>query len=441
MLQDAALIGYALIGTFIGCLVALVPGLHVFNIAGVALLLATRNALPIDNTVLAFVLLGLVVGWSVVNVIPSIFLFAPDEASAFMVLPATKMLLRGQGAEAALLVAAGMVAGLIALVALSPFLEDVLRPIRSIIQPHIGWMLVAIITFIVLGEWPRTDNRAPTPLGRLAAAWVYLGAALLTFVLSGLMGFVLMYRSPVPLEASFQNLLPAFVGLFAVPGLLQVFALGQPIPPQSAPATLHTLTPYQLLRGTLTGISGGLFASVLPVVSGGIGGLLAGHATSKYDDRLFLISQGASKVAYYIGSTLLLFVPGVALVRGGMSWMLSSLYVPYGPRLYWLVIAAIALCGAASLLALMGLVRVTSRLVSRINPKVMAVVSMLIAAAVAFGFTGINGLWVMGVATCIGCIPVFVGGRRMNCLGIILLPITLNVIGVGADVAKWLGLL
>jgi putative membrane protein len=444
MLQDATLIGYALLGTLIGSLVGLVPGLHVFNIAGAALLLYTRDALLISNTALAFVMLGLVIGWSVVNVIPSIFLFAPDDAGAFMVLPATKMLLRGQGAEAALLVGAGTVAGLLALVALSPFLEDALRPIRAIIQPHIGWMLVTIIAFLVLGEWPRTDNRAPTPLGRLAAAWAYLGAALLTFTLSGLMGFVLMYRSPVPLESSYQNLLPAFVGLFTIPGLLQVFAFGQPIPPQAQPATqttLQTLTPYQLLRGTLTGISGGLFASVLPVVSGGIGGLLAGHATSRYDDRLFLISQGASKVAYYIGSTLLLFVPGVGLVRGGLSWMLSSLYVPYGPRLYALVIAAIGLCGAASLVVLMGCVQMATRAVSRINPKPMAVAAMCIAAAIAFGFTGINGLLVMGVATCIGCIPVFVGGRRMNCLGIILLPITLNVVGVGADVARWLGLL
>ena len=444
MLQDATLIGYALIGTSIGALVALVPGLHVFNLAGVALLLHARNALPLANTALAFVLLGLVIGWSVVNVIPSIFLFAPDDASAFVVLPATKMLMQGRGAEAALLVGAGSLGGLLALVALAPFLEDALRPIRAIIQPHIGWMLVAIITFMILGEWPRTDNRAVTPLGRLAAAWAYLGAGLLTFVLAGLMGFVLMYRSPVPLESAFQNLLPAFVGLFAVPGLLQVMAFGQPIPPQqtkTTAATLFALTPYQLLRGTLTGVAGGLFASVLPVVSGGIGGLLAGHATAKHDDRLFLVSQGASKVAYYIGSTLLLFVPGVTLVRGGLSWMLSSLYVPYGPRLYWLVIAAIGLCGAAALVVLMVLVRVATRVVSHINMRLMALTSLAVSVVIAFGFTGTGGLLVMAVATCIGCIPVFVGGRRMNCLGVILLPITLNVIGIGPQVARWLGLL
>jgi TctA family transporter len=47
----------------------------------------------------------------------------------------------------------------------------------------------------------------------------------------------------------------------------------------------------------------------------------------------------------------------------------------------------------------------------------------------------------MLVATTVGLIPVVVGGRRMNCLGVLLVPITLNVVGVGPTVAQWLGLL
>jgi TctA family transporter len=46
----------------------------------------------------------------------------------------------------------------------------------------------------------------------------------------------------------------------------------------------------------------------------------------------------------------------------------------------------------------------------------------------------------MAVAACIGLIPVLIGGRRMNCLGVLLLPMTLNMIGIGPVVAAWLGL-
>lgn len=434
------LIALALAGAVIGAVLALIPGLHIYNVAGLGFVLAARGALPLSGQALAMLMIGLVVGWAVVNVIPSVFLFAPDDASAFVVLPATKMLLRGRGLDAALLVGAGSLGALLALALAAPLLDEVLRPTRQIIAPHMAWMLTAIIAFLVLGEWPRYDALAPTPLRRLLSAWAYLGAGLLTFILSGILGFVLLYRSPVPVEASFQNLLPAFVGLFAAPGLLQMLAFGVRPPQQNSDLRLPA-TPWQLARGTLTGVAGGLFAGVLPVISGGIGGLLAGHATAQRDDRVFLISQGASKIAYYAGGLLLLFVPGLALTRGGMAWMLSATYVPYGWQSYWLAVAAVALAGALSFALLVGLARLAATLTGRVNPKLVSSAALGLSIAITLGFTGPGGLAVMVVATFIGLIPVLVGGRRMNCLGVLLLPITLNVIGVGPDVARALGLL
>ncbi len=438
-MNDVALLALALLGAALGAAVALVPGLHVYNLAGLALVLASREMLPWPGESLAMLLIGLVTGWTVVNVIPSVFLFAPDDAGAVAVLPATRMLLRGRDLEAALLVGAGSLAGLLALVAVSPLLDEALRPIRQIIAPHTGWMLAAVIAFMLVGEWPRSDMRAPSPWRRLLSAWSYLGAGLLTFVLSGVLGLVLMFRSPIPVDAAFQNLMPAFVGLFTIPGLLQIALLGVRPPAQST-AWPASPAPYPLLRGALTGVAGGLFASVLPVVTGGIGGLLAGHATAQRDDRLFLISQGGSKAAYYIGSLLLLFVPGLGLTRGGMAWMLTTVYVPYGWRSYWLAVAAVALCGALSFVLLMLLARGAAALAGRIDARLFAWPALAAALAITAGFTGLGGLAVAAVASCIGMIPVLAGGRRLNCLGVLLAPITLNVIGIGPQVAHWLGL-
>ena len=91
---------------------------------------------------------------------------------------------------------------------------------------------------------------------------------------------------------------------------------------------------------------GGLFAAFFPVVTGGIGGFLAGHATAQRDDRLFIISQGASKVVYYVGGFLLFFVPGLHLTRGGMAWMLSTLYSAHTPASYFLATAGVVLAGS-----------------------------------------------------------------------------------------------
>ncbi len=60
--------------------------------------------------------------------------------------------------------------------------------------------------------------------------------------------------------------------------------------------------------------------------------------------------------------------------------------------------------------------------------------------AIVVGMTGWGGLLICAVATGIGLIPVLWGSRRMNCMGVLLLPIGLNMIGVGSTVAGWLGL-
>jgi len=44
-------------------------------------------------------------------------------------------------------------------------------------------------------------------------------------------------------------------------------------------------------------------------------------------------------------------------------------------------------------------------------------------------------------ATGIGLIPIAFGCRKMNCMGVLLIPITLNMAGVGASVAHVLGLI
>jgi len=439
-MEELALLCASLAGAVLGCGIALVPGLHVFNVAGLALLLYAQAPFGLSEQGLALFLLGALVGWSVVNVVPTVFLFAPDDAHVAVVLPATKYLMRGRGAEAALLIGSGSLCALLGLVILSPILDEAIRPLRAILQPHTGWMLAAIIAFLLLGEWPRANDLA-SPLRRLISAWAYLGAGLLTFALSGLLGIVLFYRSPVAVESGFVNLMPAFVGLFAVPGLLQVLLLGARPPRQHEVLSLQDIEPRLLLRGALTGLSGGLFAGILPVVSGGVGGLLAGHATALWNERAFMISLGASKVAYYVGSLLLLFVPGLTLARGGMAWMISSIYVPYGWRTYWLAVAAVALCGALAFVVLVSIIRVAARSVNLWNPQWLAGAALLLIAALTMAFTNWAGLMVMGVATFIGLLPVLVGGRRINGLGVLLVPITLNVIGVGPAVAGWLGLL
>jgi putative membrane protein len=176
------------------------------------------------------------------------------------------------------------------------------------------------------------------------------------------------------------------------------------------------------------------------VVTGGIGGFIAGHATAQRDDRLFIISQGASKIVYYVGGFLFFFVPGLHLTRGGMAWMLSSLWSTYTPQTYYLAVAAVVLSGVLSFFLLLLMTRLTIKLVAKVRYRWISLGTLVVLLAIVVGMTGWGGLLICAVSTGIGLIPVLWGSRRMNCMGVLLLPIALNMVGVGGVIAGWLGL-
>jgi putative membrane protein len=436
-LEILNLVMFSLFGAVFGAVLALIPALHLYAIAAL-FWIAPADGATATLELHAFFLLGALAGWVIWQTPASVLIFAPDDTALITVLPATKLLLRGRADIALRLLAAGMLAGLIGLLVLAPLLDTLMRPLRSILQPHMGWIVVAIIVFMVLGEWPRADDMNPSRWRRLGSAWVYLGAGLATFLLSGALGLILMVRSPLAIESGFQSMLPVFSGLFTLPGMIQIALQGRAAPAQT-PGPLE-FGANELLRGGLIGLAGGLFASFLPVVSGGVGAMLAGHAAAQREDRIFLIAQGANRAAYLLGSALLLFVPGLTLTRGGFAALLSLHYVPAGWRSYWLAVGVLALSGALALAALWQLAPRLARLAPHLPLRAIVIVNAFVCLALVFGFTGLPGLGVCAVATLIGLIPVAFGGRRLNCLGVLLIPVSLNMTGYAVHVAEWFGL-
>lgn len=433
------LVGAALAGTLVSALLSCIPALHIYSVAGLLVILALKLEQILPGEIVALFMLGLVVGYGMVNAIPSIFLGAPDESTLFVVLPGQRYLLQERGFEASVLAGAGGLGGLAILLLLSPLLPRALPAVRSIVGPHLHWILAAVGAFLLLSEWPKGTDRGGTRLARLVDGWRSLVAGLLTFVLSGILGLVLFYGGLVPAGMAFQNLLPAFTGLFAIPWVLQNLLSQVKVPAQSAVGSVD-LCPRLLARGVGAGALGGLFAAFFPAVTGGIGGFLAGHATAQRDDRVFLVSQGASKLIYYVGAFLFFFVPGLHMTRGGMAWMCSLLYTPRAPATYWTVVAAAAISGGLAFLLLLWLSRGALWLVSRVDYRLISAATLLLLLAMVLALTGWGGLLVAAVATGIGLLPVMWGSRRTNCLGVLLVPLTLQMAGWGPTVARWLGL-
>src|SRR3990172_258642 len=150
----------ALLGVFLAAALSLIPALHIYNIAGLALLLAISSPNVIPPETLAMFLLGMVVSFAMLNTLPAVLLSAPDDSMIFAVLPAQKYLLEGRGYEAVMLTGVGSLGGVFVLIALSPFLSFFFSPIRALVQPHLHWILGVIIVYVIMSEWPITHNVA-----------------------------------------------------------------------------------------------------------------------------------------------------------------------------------------------------------------------------------------------------------------------------------------
>ena len=431
---------WALTGVGCAALLAPLPGVHIYNAAALIVLLIDAERLALAPEPMAFLFLGMVTGYAMLNSLASIFLSTPDETTLFLMLPGQRYLRQRRGYEAVALSGIGGLVGLAALALLTPFASSLLPSVREIVQPHLPWILWTVIAYMLLSEWPKGSGRAPAGWARWWDGWRSLTAGLATFLLSGLLGLILMTRPLTPVRVAYQNLMPALIGLFAVPWILQNLRARVRLPAQHLGSDVD-LSAVAWAHGGASGVLGGLFAAFFPVVTGGIGSLLAGHATAQRDERSFLISQGAAKVAYYVGGYLLFFVPGLHVTRGGMAWMLSTRYTSVTPARFYEAVLAVLLSGVAAFFLLLGWARVLARMVTRVPYPVVNGVTLGVLVAVVLGLIGPVGLVIMAVATAIGFIPVLWGSRRMNAMGILLLPIALEMVGVGDDVARWLGLL
>ena len=207
-------------GTIVSIVVGCLPAMHVYNVATLFIIFyatISKTMLGSDPHVMMPFMMGLVVGWAILNTVPTVFLGAPDESSMLMVFPTQKYLMQGRG-----------YGGVICLLAVSPLLPKMLPIVRRVVSPNIFWVLMLIIVYMVMSEFPKGGDHGDTRLARLADAWKSLSAGILTLLLAGWLGFILL-RKPFSVDVAFTNIMPAFVGLFGVPWVAKMSGSNGPL--------------------------------------------------------------------------------------------------------------------------------------------------------------------------------------------------------------------
>ena len=427
---------YTVLGTVIGGVLSMLPSLHIFNVSGIALLIWMKWPFLMPELALPAFFMAMLVAWANINTIPSMFIGAPDESAVFVVLPGQKYMLQGRGFEAAILTGVGSLGAIFMMVLLTPFLYRAMPVIKNIRSDNLAWIMLLFIIYMLMSEWPKGTGLAKTTWERFKWAWANLISGITTFALSAFLGFIILNRTMVPLDMSFQGIMPVFVGLFAVAGIIQNLVSKQKVPPQHEATSIDV--DYRLLgKGIFAGTIGGGLAATIPAVTGGIGGIIAGHATGQRDDRIFVISQGVSKTIYYVGAFLLFFVPTLQLSRGGMTIILKPLFTPYTNQEYFSILSVIMISGALSFLMMFPLTRWTIRLITRVDYHVLLWGALGLCCLIVGGLCGWMGLFLMIVSTGIGLIPAFYHSRKSNCMAVLLVWMVLSMSGHGPAILRF----
>lgn len=463
-------VSYALGGVLLGSLLCMIPSLHIYNVTGIALLiwLEFRDIIPYHAIAPFF--MSMMVAFAFINTIPMTFLSAADESAGASILPSLDMVMNGRGREASILSGVGTLIGAVILVLLTPFFYYIWTYVAVICKPQVHWMLGLVMVFYIMSEWPKGAGRGKNPWQKFKDGWRNVFAGMLTFALSAAVGIIVTTKPLAPPELAFQNIMPIFLGFFAFPSLIQTLMSNNKPPEQYK-------TPYiaadwtDFASATLPGVVGGLMCAYLPAVTVGIAAIFASHMTNHRNlrpasfesptepgtvvrlhtpeiywqsEKAFLIGGGITKIMYYVGAFLLIFVlteltPN-GMGRGGMNVILKPVFSAEKGD-YFIVLSSVLFTSSVCMLLLIWLTDLTLKILPKLNIKLIYYcVTVMLLAILWFMGGGLNGLLVAAVTTCIGCIPVFYNCRRSHCMAVLLVPIVLNMAGYGDAIARFLRL-
>lgn len=425
------LVAASLAGATLGCLTGLLPGLHV-NALSAILLAALAAASSHMAYLAALFLLAVTISHTFVNIIPGTYLGAPDEAHALSVLPAHRMLLRGDGFRAIRLSALASFAAIgLSLALLWPAKWLLAAPLHGYawIRAHLLVVLVGVAVYLVLSEPSRLGPKEWPPLAR---RWVARGLALVLFLASGAYGLLLFrlpYQALVPLPPS--PLLPALTGLFGAATLLESLGAQARIPHQYLRIPGPRLRFAAGLRSLLAGVGAGATISLLPGLTNASATSLASAAKQGSDEEI-LVSLSAVNTANALFNLLMFFLFG--RTRSGPMVAYDQLVT--APR--WtaqvpaFLVESLFVALAAALVSLfftIALGRFFARRIQALPYRGLATATLAYLAVLVVLFTGLVGLAVFVVGVGLGLLPIRLGLRRTHLTGVLLVPVLLYLAG------------
>jgi len=381
------------------------------------LLIGIYAGSSLNPLLFAVAILSMAVVQTFLDILPAIFLGAPDPDTALSILPGHRMLLAGRGFEAVRLSAMGslgavILAGIMALptiVALPP------------LYPLIAQILFPLLLFLEAS----TVVTERTPIRMLFAV--------LVIMLSGLLGVLLMSSGFMPSD---KALFPALSGLFGISTLLLSSESGVTIPPQEMNAEV-TLKGSRIIKSILVGFFAGMMTGILPAVGSAQATILAQRLTRENDHRSFIVAVSGVNTGNMIFGMIALYTIGKA--RNGAVMAVDKIL---GGRLEFptlvLLMGVVLLCGGVGAILTRKVGRVFASKIAQVPyvPLARGIVGMI--ALLVLAISGPMGLLVLFVSTFLGFLPPLLGVKRVHNMGLLMVPTLIYFSGYQSTILGFL---
>ncbi|MGV8162262.1 MAG: tripartite tricarboxylate transporter permease [Candidatus Nanoarchaeia archaeon] len=386
-----------LLGVIAGTFTGLAPGIHV-NLVSMLVVSASAFFIPIFGieAIVTFII-AMAITHSFLDVIPSIFLGAPSVENALSVLPGHRLLLEGKGYEAVKLTIIGSLFGLLFCVVCYVLLEKVLFLIYPFLENYIWQMIFIVALFMLFFSGNVFRN-----------VFVFLSAGIL-----GILVFGARINEP---------LFPLLTGMFGIATLLFSLKEENHIPEQSFDKETR-FSPKLGFLSVVVGAFLGFFTAVLP----GIGGSTAATAGSlilkEKEAKNFLLLTGAITTVNFFMSIAALNVLGKA--RNGA--IVSLMQLVEKPPVLLMLFASLLSAGMAVFVAL-SVSKGFIKLLRKMDYALVAKGVIAILFVLTLVFSGIQGMFVLLLATGIGLYCNKFGVPKSTMMACIMLPVMIYFI-------------
>ena len=159
----------------------------------------------------------------------------------------------------------------------------------------------------------------------------------------------------------------------------------------------------------------------MPGIGSGTAAILSLQITRKLGDSGFMILIGSISTANFILS--LITLQALNKARNGSIVAIQSLLDSITLNEVFLFILTALISGAIASIFTLNIGKIFSKLITKINYKILIITIVSLIFILAFILSGYLGIIILIVSTLIGIIPATVKAARVHSMGCLILPV------------------